>query len=81
MVDIVDDGLAIATNYVSRVKQEQLKEQEQQAVEFDNQLKLRKAVAVTEFKAASYQVGLKYRQIQELPEFDDNINAFEELIK
>ena len=81
MVDIVDDGLAIATNYVSRVKQEQLKEQEQQAVEFDNQLLIRKAASANEFKAAAFQVGSKARQLQSLPEYEENINAFEELIK
>ena len=81
VVDIVDDGIAIATNYMSRIKQEQLKEQEQKANEFDNQLKVRKANAANDFKAASYQIGAKHRQIMALPEFDENIQAFEELIK
>ena len=81
VVDIVDDGLAIATNYVSRVKQEQLKEQEQQAVEFDNQLLIRKAASANEFKAAAFQVGSKARQLQALPEYEENIQAFNELLK
>ena len=81
VVDIVDDGIAIATNYMSRIKQEQLKEQEQKASEFDNNLKIRKANAMNDMKATSYQIGMKSRQIQALPEFEENINAFEELIK
>ena len=80
-VDIVDDGIAIATNYISRIKQEQLKEAEQKAVEFDNQLLIRKANAVLDMRAASYQIGTKARQLQELKEFDENVQAFNELLK
>ena len=80
-VDIVDDGISIATSYMARVKQEQLKESEQKAREFDQQLLLRKAVAVNDFKAASYQIGNKARQLQSLPEYEDNIAAFEQLTK
>ena len=81
VVDIVDDGVAIATNYMSRLKQEQLMEQEQKAVEFSNQLKVRKANATNEMLAASYQIGAKSLQIRALPEFEENISAFNELLK
>ena len=81
VVDIVDDGISIATSYMARVKQEQLKESEQKAREFDQQLLLRKAGAANDFTAASYQVGSKARQLQSLPEFEDNLEAFRELTK
>lgn len=80
-VDIIDDGIAIATNYMHRIKEEQLKEAEQLEVEFTNQLALRKAAAVNEYKAVSYQIGAKSRQIQSLPEYQENIEAFNNLIK
>ena len=81
VVDIADDAIAVATNYMHRVKEEQLKEQKQKAVEFDNQLKLREASAINEFKAQSYQIGSKSRQLQSLPEYEENIQAFNELLK
>ena len=81
VVDIVDDGITIATNYMSRIKQEQLKEQEQKAVEFDNQLALRKVSAMNDFIAGSYQLGAKTRQLENLPEFQENIEAFNKLLK
>lgn len=80
-VDIIDDGIGIATNYMSRIKEEQLKEAEQKAVEFDNQLALRKGSAMNEFIASSYQIGAKSRQIQSLPEYQENMEAFNNLIK
>ena len=81
VVDIVDDGISIATSYMARVKQEQLKESEQKAREFDQQLLLRKAGASIDFTAASYQIGNKARQLQSLPEYEDNLEAFRELTK
>ena len=81
VVDIVDDGITIATNYMSRIKQEQLKEQEQKAVEFDNQLALRKVSSMNDFIAGSYQLGAKTRQLENLPEFQENIEAFNKLLK
>ena len=81
VVDIADDGIAIATNYMSRIRQEQMKEQEQQALEFDNQLLIRKAAAANEFKAAAFQVGSKARQLQALPEYEENVQAFNDLLK
>ena len=81
VVDIADDAIAIATNYMHRVKEEQLKEEKQKAVEFDNQLKIREASAMNEFKAHSYQIGAKSRQLQSLPEYEENIQAFNELLK
>ena len=80
-IDILDDGIAIAANYMSRLKDEQLKEQEQKALEFSNQLKIRKASSANDLKAAGYQVGSKARQIESLPEYEENIKAFEELLK
>ena len=80
VVDILDDGIAIATSYMSNLRQEQLKEQEQKSLEFDNELKLRQAQAEINFKANSYQVGNKARQLKSLPEYDENIKAFEDLI-
>ena len=81
VVDIVDDGITIATNYMSRIKQEQLKEQEQKAVEFSNQLALRKVSSMNDFIAGSYQLGAKTRQLENLPEFQENIEAFNKLLK
>lgn len=81
VVDIADDAVAIATNYMGRIKEEQLKEEKQKAVEFDNQLKLRAASSINEFKAQSYQIGAKARQLQSLPEYDENIQAFENLLR
>ena len=81
VADIVDDGIAIATNYTSRVRQEQLKEQEQQAIEFDNQLEVRKASAAIELQAVKYQIGAKSRQLQVMPEYEENIQAFNDLLK
>ena len=80
-VDILDDTLTIATNYMGRIREEQLKESKLKSLEFDNQLLLRKAEAVNSFKAASYQIGNKARQLQSLPEYEDNIQAFENLVK
>ena len=81
VVDIADDAIAVATNYMARVKSEQIKSSEQKAKEFDNQLKLQQAQANVDFRAGSYQIGAKARQLQSLPEYDDNIQAFNELIK
>ena len=81
VVDIVDDGISIATSYMARVKQEQLKESEQKALEFDNNLALRKANAANDFTAGAYQIGIKARQLKSLPDFEDNLEAFRELTK
>ena len=51
VVDILSDGVDIATNYTSRIKEEQVKEQAQKAIEFDNNLALRKVAAENEFIA------------------------------
>ena len=80
-VDIVDDGIAIATNYMARIREEQTKESKQKSLEFDQQLLLRKAGAANDFKAGAYQIGSKARQLQSLPEYEDNIQAFEQLVK
>ena len=80
-VDIVDDGIAVATNYMARIREEQMKESKQKILEFDQQLLLRKASAMNEFKAGAYQIGNKSRQLQALPEYEDNVAAFEQLIK
>lgn len=80
VVDIADDAIAIATNYMSNIRQEQLKESEQKSLEFDNQLLIRKANAVNDLVASSYQIGAKARQLQSLPDFEENIQAFKELV-
>ena len=80
VVDILSDGVDIATNYTSRIKEEQVKEQTQKAIEFDNNLALRKVAAENEFIAGKYQLGHKARQLKELPEFEENIRAFDELV-
>ena len=81
VVDIADDAIAIATNYMARVKSEQLKSSEQKAKEFDNQLKLQQAQTELEYAAGAYQLGNKARQLKALPEYEDNRSAFEELLK
>ena len=81
VVDILSDGIDIATNYTSRIKEEQRKEQTQRSIEFDNNLALRKVSAANEFLAAKYQLGAKTRQLKELTEFDENIQAFDELMR
>ena len=81
VVDILSDGIDIATNYTSRIKEEQVKEQAQKAVEFDNNLALRKVAAENEFIAGKYQLGAKTRQLKELPEIEENIKAFDELME
>ena len=75
VVDILSDGIDIATNYTSRIKEEQVKEQAQKAVEFDNNLALRKIAAAQEFMAGKYQLGAKARQLEALPEFEENMEA------
>ena len=81
VVDILDDTVAIATNYMVRIREEQTKESKQKALEFDQQLLLRKANSTNDFSAASYQIGAKARQLKSLPEFEDNLEAFRELTK
>ena len=81
IVDIADDGIAIASNYMARIKEEQLKSSEQKAREFDNQLKLQQAQSVVDFRAGSYQIGAKAKQLQSLPEFEENLQAFNELLR
>lgn len=81
VVDIADDAIAVASNYMSRLKDEQLKEQEQKSKEFDNQLKIRAANAEIEMKAVSYQIGNKAKQLEALPDFEENIEAFNNLLK
>ena len=81
VVDIADDAIAVATNYMARVKSEQLKASEQKAKEFDNNLKLQQAQANVDFRAGSYQIGAKARQLQSLPEYEENTQAFNELLK
>lgn len=80
-VDILDDGIAIASNYMAKLKEEQLKASQQEASEFDNQLKVRQAQAEINFKANAYQIGAKARQLQSLPEYEENLSVFNELIK
>ena len=81
VVDIADDAIAVASNYMSRIKEEQLKSSEQKAREFDNQLKLQQAQSKNDFKAGAYQIGAKARQIESLPEFEENLQAFNDLLK
>ena len=81
VVDIVDDGIAIATNYMARMKSEQLKASEHKAKQFDDQLKLQQAQSKLDFEAGSYQIGAKARQLKSLPEYEENTQAFNELIK
>ena len=81
VVDIIDDGVTIATNYTSRIKAEQVKEQAQKEIEFDNNLALRKVAAAQEFMAGKYQLGAKARQLEALPEFEENIEAFNRLVR
>ena len=80
-VDILSDGIDIATNYTSRIKEEQVKEQAQKAIEFDNNLTLRKVAAAQEFMAGKYQLGAKARQLENLPEFEENMEAFNKLLR
>ena len=81
VVDILDDGITIASTYMSRVKEEQVKEQRQKTLEFDNELKIRKANAVIDLKASAYQIGNKARKLQAMNEYEENLQAFEELVK
>ena len=81
VVDIVSDGIDIATNYTSRIKAEQVKEQAQLEVEFDNNLALRKIAAAQEFMAGKYQLGAKARQLENLPEFEENMEACNKLLR
>ena len=81
VVDILSDGIDIATNYTSRIKAEQMKEQEQLEVEFDNNLALRKIAAAHEFLAGKYQLGAKARQLEALPEFEENMEACNKLLR
>ena len=81
VVDLVDDGITIATTYMARIKSEQVKSSKQQELEFDNQLALQKVAAMNDFNAGKYQLGHKARQLKELPEFEENIQAFNELVK
>ena len=81
VVDILSDGIDIATNYTSRIKEEQVKEQAQKAIEFDNNLALRKVAAENEFIAGKYQLGSKARQLENLPEFEENMEACNKLLR
>ena len=81
VVDILSDGVDIATNYTSRIKEEQVKEQAQKAIEFDNNLALRKVAAENEFIAGKYQLGAKSRQLENLPEYEENMEAFNRLVR
>ena len=81
VVDIISDGIDIATNYTSRIKEEQVKEQAQKAIEFDNNLALRKVAAANEFIAGSYQLGAKARQLESLPDYEENMEAFNKLLR
>ena len=81
VVDILSDGIDIATNYTSRIKEEQVKEQAQLSIEFDNNLALRQVAAENEFIATKYQLGAKSRQLEALPEFEENIEAFNKLLR
>lgn len=81
VVDIVDDGVAIATNYMSRIKTEQIKSSALKEKEFDNNLKITEAELEMNFKAHSYQLGAKAKQLEELPSFEENIQAFNNLLR
>ena len=80
-VDLLDDGVAIATNYMSRIKSEQLKASKIKEVEFDNNLRIAESQLELNFKANAYQIGAKARQLENLPEFEENIEAFTKLQK
>ena len=79
--DLLDDGMTIATTYMARIKSEQIKESKLKELEFDNNLKLAEASLDMNFKAQAYQIGSKARQLSGLPEFDENIEAFKNLLK
>ena len=79
--DLLDDSVAIATNYMARIKSEQLKESKIKEVEFDNNLKLAESQLEMNFKANAYQIGVKARQLESLPEYEENIEAFNKLLK
>ena len=79
--DLLDDGVAIATNYMARIKAEQLKESRLKELEFDNNLKIAEAQLDMNFQANAYQIGAKARQLESLPEFSENIEAFNKLLK
>ena len=81
VVDILDDGITIATNYVARIKTEQEKSSKVQEEEFDNNLALRAMAGRNDFLAGKYQLGAKARQLESLPEFQENIEAFDRLMR
>ena len=79
--DLLDDGMTIATNYMARIKSEQIKESKLKELEFDNNLKLAESQLEMNFKANAYQIGAKARQLENLPEYEENISAFKKLLK
>ena len=81
VVDIISDGIDIATNYTSRIKEEQVKEQAQKAIEFDNNLALRKVASANEFIAGAYQLGAKSKKLESLPDYEENMEAFNKLLR
>ena len=81
VVDILDDGITIATNYMARLKTEQEKASKVKEEEFDNNLALRAMQGRNDFLAGKYQLGHKARQLESLPEFEENIQAFNDLVK
>lgn len=81
VVDIVDDGIAVATNYMARIKTEQIKSSALKEIEFDNNLKIEEAEIDMRFKANSYQLGAKAKQLASLPEYEENLAAFNNLLR
>ena len=79
--DIADDAIAIATNYMNRIREEQIKSSVQKSREFDLNLKLQEAQSEINYKANAYQLGSKIKQLENLPEFEENMEAFNKLLK
>ena len=66
---------------MARIKSEQIKESKLKELEFDNNLKLAEASLDMNFKAQAYQLGAKAKQLENLPEYEENIEAFKNLLK
>lgn len=81
IVDIVEDSVSIATGYLSEFRTKQELEASVRMDKFHKDLNIQQATNAVEYEADAYKLGNKAKQLRDLPNFEENIQAFNELLK
>lgn len=81
VVDIVDDSVSIATGYLKEFRTKQELEAAVRMDKFHKDLLIQQASNTVEYEADMYKLGSKAKQLRELPNFQENVQAFNDLLK